>query len=182
MKDLVDLYITFSKIGVLTFGGGLSMLPMLKYEIVEKHGWATEEEILDYYAIGQCTPGIIAVNTATFIGYKRGGIRGGIVSTLGIISPSFLIIIIIATLLRTRMNHPLLQAALVGVRAVVSALMVRTVWLLCKKSIEDKIGIIIFVTTFVITYLFHISSFVIVALAGLAGLLLSNKSKRTKNH
>ena len=182
MKDLLDLYITFSKIGVLTFGGGLSMLPMLKYEIVEKHGWATEEELLDYYAIGQCTPGIIAVNTATFIGYKRAGIRGGIVSTLGIVSPSFLIIIIIATLLRTRMNHPLLQAALVGVRAVVSALMVRTVLLLCRKSIEDQIGIVIFIITFVFTYLFDISSVVIVVLAGIAGLVLSNRTKRPKGH
>lgn len=178
MKELMDLYITFSKIGVLTFGGGLSMFPMLKYEIVEKHGWATEEELLDYYAIGQCTPGIIAVNTATFIGYKRAGILGGIVSTLGMVSPSFIIIIIIATALRTIMDHPMLQAALVGVRAVVCALMIQTVILLCKKSIEDGIGVIIFIVVFVLAYLFNISSVILVILAGSIGLLISKKGRK----
>ena len=87
IKTLFDLFITFARIGVLTFGGGLTMLPLLKYEIVEKKGWATEDELIDYYAIGQCTPGIIAVNTATFIGYKKGKIIGGIIATLGMIFP-----------------------------------------------------------------------------------------------
>ena len=98
MKELLDLYIAFFRIGGLTFGGGLAMLPMLKYELIEKRNWVTEEEILDYFAIGQCTPGIIAVNTATFVGHKKRGLAGAIFSTLGMISPSVIIITLIALL------------------------------------------------------------------------------------
>lgn len=79
MKEYLKLFFTFAKIGCFTFGGGYAMLPLLQREIVEKNSWAEEEELMDYFAIGQCTPGIIAVNTATFIGYKRKGIIGGII-------------------------------------------------------------------------------------------------------
>ena len=92
MKELFDLFFTFARIGGLTFGGGYAMLPMLQREVVEKRNWATEEEIMDYYAIGQCTPGIIAVNTATFVGYKTKGLLGGILATLGVVFPSLVII------------------------------------------------------------------------------------------
>ena len=88
MKDLLELYLTFFKIGAFTFGGGYSMMPMIQKEIVEKHKWATDEEVLNYYAVGQCTPGVIAVNTSTFIGYKRRGVLGGFVATAGMITPS----------------------------------------------------------------------------------------------
>ena len=100
MKELFDLFWTFCKIGALTFGGGYAMLPLIQREIVENKKWSTEKEILDYYAVGQCTPGVIAVNTATFIGYKLKGIIGGIVATLGVIFPSIVIILIIATFLQ----------------------------------------------------------------------------------
>ena len=100
MKTLIDLFFTFCRIGGLTFGGGYAMLPMIQKEIVEEKKWATEEEVLDYYAVGQCTPGIIAVNTATFIGYKVQGIIGAIVATLGVVFPSLIIITIIAALLK----------------------------------------------------------------------------------
>ena len=88
MKELWTLFWTFAKMGVMTFGGGMAMLPILQREVVENKHWATEEELTDYYAIGQCTPGIIAVNTATFIGQKYKGIAGGIVATLGVVFPS----------------------------------------------------------------------------------------------
>ena len=99
MKKLWDMFLTFARIGGLTFGGGYAMLPMLQREVVEKQGWATEEELADYYAIGQCTPGIIAVNTATFVGYRQAGIIGGIFATLGVIFPSVVIITVIAAFL-----------------------------------------------------------------------------------
>lgn len=105
MKELISLYWAFFRIGGLTFGGGLTMLPMLKYELVEKNGWVTEEELIDCYAIGQCTPGIIAVNTATFVGYKKRGVIGGIISTLGMISPSIVIITLIALCLEQFMDN-----------------------------------------------------------------------------
>ena len=96
MKELLDLFLTFARIGGLTFGGGYAMLPMLQKEVVEQRGWVTEDELMDYYAIGQCTPGIIAVNTATFVGQRRRGVIGGIVATLGVVFPSLIIITIIA--------------------------------------------------------------------------------------
>ena len=96
LRELLDLFLTFVRIGGLTFGGGYAMLPMLQREVVENKGWATEEELADYYAIGQCTPGVIAVNTATFIGNKRHGILGGIAATAGVIFPSLVIITLLA--------------------------------------------------------------------------------------
>ena len=95
MKELLKMFLAFAKIGAVTFGGGYAMLPILQRDIVNKHGWATDDELMDYFAIGQCTPGIIAVNTATFIGYKNKGILGGIFATLGVVSPSVLILSII---------------------------------------------------------------------------------------
>ena len=92
MKELLVLFLTFAKVGVMTFGGGYAMLPILQREVVENKGWATDEELTDYFAIGQCTPGVIAVNTATFIGQKQRGIAGGIVATLGVVFPSLVII------------------------------------------------------------------------------------------
>ena len=101
MKEHLKLYWAFLKIGGLTFGGGLTMLPMLKYELVEKRNWITEEKLLDCYAIGQCTPGIIAVNTATFVGYLRKGVAGGISATMGMVTPSVLIITLVALFMET---------------------------------------------------------------------------------
>ena len=99
MNLYADLFVTFARMGVMTFGGGYAMLPILQREVVQKKKWATDEEIMDYFAIGQCTPGIIAVNTATFIGYKERGIGGGIIATLGLVTPSVIVIIIIARFL-----------------------------------------------------------------------------------
>ena len=96
MKDLLDLFLLFAKIGSTTFGGGYAMLPIIQKELVEKRGWATDEELMDYMAIGQCTPGLIAINTATFIGEKRKGIIGGVVATLGFTAPALVVIVIVA--------------------------------------------------------------------------------------
>ena len=104
MKKLLTLFLTFAKVGVMTFGGGYAMLPILQREVVEKKGWATEEELADYFAIGQCTPGVIAVNTATFVGQKLAGVAGGIVATLGVVFPSLVIISILAGLI-TNFSH-----------------------------------------------------------------------------
>ena len=101
---MLDLFLTFAKVGVMTFGGGMAMLPILQREVVEAKHWATEEELVDYYAIGQCTPGIIAVNTATFIGQKKGGVLGGILATLGVVFPSLVIISVLAGLI-TNFSH-----------------------------------------------------------------------------
>ena len=144
IKDLLELYWSFFKIGGLTFGGGLTMLPMLERELVEKKGWTTSEELLDVYAIGQCTPGIIAVNTATFIGYKKGKVLGSIFATLGMISPSIIIILILANFLKVLAGNAYYQHAMLGVRAVVCGLLANTVITLGKKSLKKVHAWLIF--------------------------------------
>ena len=124
MKELFDLFWTFAKIGSITFGGGYAMLPIIQREIVEKKKWATEEEVMDYYAVGQCTPGVIAVNTATFIGYKLRGIFGGIFATLGVVFPSLVIIMVIAAFLKNFAEFEIVKHAFGGIRVAVVALII----------------------------------------------------------
>ena len=123
MKVLVQLYWAWFKMGLFTFGGGYAMLPMIQQEVIEKYKWATEDEIMEYYAIGQCTPGIIAVNTATFVGYYQKGVLGAIAATLGVISPSFIIIGIIASLISNFAEIEVVQHALKGINVAVCVLM-----------------------------------------------------------
>ena len=137
MTILTDLFITFAKIGVMTFGGGYAMLPILQREIVENKGWATEDQLADYYAVGQCTPGIIAVNTATFVGSSRAGIAGGIVATLGMVSGPVVIILLIASLLSGFMEMSVIAHAFGGVRACVTALILISVIKLFKGAVKD---------------------------------------------
>ena len=171
MKELFDLFWTFCKIGALTFGGGYAMLPLIQREIVENKKWSTEKEILDYYAVGQCTPGVIAVNTATFIGFKLRGIVGGLVATLGVIFPSIIIILIIASLLQSFSSLAIVQSAFAGIRVAVVALIITTVIKLIKSSVKDYLGIIITVVTFVLSAFIGISPVYIVIAAGLIGFI-----------
>lgn len=171
MKELFDLFWTFCKIGALTFGGGYAMLPLIQREIVENKKWSTEKEILDYYAVGQCTPGVIAVNTATFIGYKLRGIIGGIVATLGVIFPSIVIILIIATFLQNFADLAIVQSAFAGIRVAVVALIITTVVKLIKSSIKDYLGVIIAIIAFVISAFIGLSPVYVVIAAELTGFI-----------
>lgn len=171
MKELFDLFCTFCKIGALTFGGGYAMLPLIQREIVENKKWSTEKEILDYYAVGQCTPGVIAVNTATFIGYKLRGIIGGIVATLGVIFPSIVIILIIATFLQNFADLAIVQSAFAGIRVAVVALIITTVVKLIKSSIKDYLGVIIAIIAFVISAFIGLSPVYVVIAAALTGFI-----------
>ena len=171
MKELFDLFWTFCKIGALTFGGGYAMRPLIQREIVENKKWSTEKEILDYYAVGQCTPGVIAVNTATFIGYKLRGIIGGIVATLGVIFPSIVIILIIATFLQNFADLAIVQSAFAGIRVAVVALIITTVVKLIKSSIKDYLGVIIAIIAFVISAFIGLSPVYVVIAAALTGFI-----------
>ena len=137
MKPYVSLFFTFAKIGVCTFGGGYAMLPILQRELVDNQGWATEEELADYYAVGQCTPGVIAVNTATFVGYNRMGWLGGTVATLGVVFPCLVIIMAIAAFLSNFMHLDVVVHAFNGVRAGVVALILSSVLKLLNTSLVD---------------------------------------------
>ena len=171
MKELFDLFWTFCRIGALTFGGGYAMLPLIQKEIVANKKWSTEKEILDYYAVGQCTPGVIAVNTATFIGFKLRGVIGGIVATLGVIFPSIVIILIIASFLQNFANLAIVQSAFAGIRVAVVALIITTVVKLLKSSVKDYLGVIIALATFIISAFFGLSPVYIVIAAGLIGFI-----------
>jgi len=179
--ELLKLFFTFAKIGAITFGGGLAMLPILQREIVGKNNWATEEELLDYYAIGQCTPGIIAVNTATFIGYKKNGIPGGIAATLGVIFPSIVIITIIAAFISNFLEYEAVKYAFNGIRVCVCVLIFDAVLKLWKKSIVDIPSAIIFLAAFLITFFTSFPIIGIVILAGAAGLCTKIIKRRIKN-
>lgn len=171
MKELIDLYVSFFKVGILTFGGGMAMLPMLTSELVEKRKWVTEEEILDYFAIGQCTPGIIAVNTATFVGYKRRKALGGFMTTLGVISPSIIIITIVAAFLGNISDNPYVQKALWGIRVAACALILEGILKIGKKGIKDVFGIIVFLLAFLAVLFFGVKSVIIVIIAIIVGIV-----------
>ena len=174
MKQCMELFLVFAKVGVMTFGGGYAMLPILQREIVEKRSWATEEELTDYYAIGQCTPGIIAVNTATFIGQKRCGAPGGIAATLGVVFPSLIIITIIAALLSSFADIPAVQHAFAGVRVCVCVLILNAVVKLLKKTVIDAPTLVIYLTVLALSVFTGLSPVIYVVLSAAAGILLKN--------
>ena len=172
MKELFKLFTTFAKLGGITFGGGIAMLPLLQREIVEKNRWADEAELLDYYAIGQCTPGIIAVNVATFIGYKRKGVIGSIVSTLGMIFFPLIIIGIIAYFISNILQYEIVRHALNGVRVVVAAIICNAVYGMLKKSVKGWLTALISVLAFALSFFLSVSPVILVILPALAGIFL----------
>lgn len=172
MGELLSLYFAFFRIGGLTFGGGLAMLPMLKHELVQKKEWVTEEEILDYYAVGQCTPGIIAVNVATFVGYKKRGVIGGIFSTLGMVSPSLLIVSVLAFFLEQFLSNQIVAHAVGGIKVVVCALMLQTVVTMVKKTVKNFLGAAVLLIAFLVSMFLPFPTVLIVVLAGIFGIIL----------
>lgn len=177
MKELMELFMVFARIGAFTFGGGYAMLPLIEKEIVEKRKWASRDEILDYFAIGQCTPGIIAVNTATFIGYKRKGIIGSLFSTFGIVTPSFIIILIIASFIKHFQDYAIVQHAFGGIRIAVAALIVHTIIKLWKQSIKDWSAIVLFIISFLAVTFFNLSPVIMIILGGIAGAYKNTRKK-----
>lgn len=178
LREYIDLIVTFFKIGIMTFGGGYAMLPMIQREVVEKRQWATEEEILNYYAIGQCTPGVIAVNTATFIGNSRKGALGGFLATFGVVLPSLIIISVIAAALNTFSEIEAVQHALAGIRVAVVVLVGFSVWKLLKSGVKGTFGWWIFLLTFLVSAIFDLSPVAIVVVSAVAGLISGRRAER----
>ncbi len=179
LQIIWQLMYTFFKLGLFTFGGGYAMLPLLQREVVESKGWATEEELLDYYAIGQSTPGIIAVNTASFVGYFQGGILGAILATIGLVLPSIIIILLIASLLNHFTDLVVLQHAFGGIRVAVSALVSFSVYRLAKTGVVDTFTFIWCIMTFVAIAFFKISPlWVVLASFFMGNIVLKIKGAR----
>lgn len=147
------------------------MLSLIQREVVENKKWATDEEVLDYYAVAQCTPGVIAVNTATFIGYKQKGIKGAVVATFGVVLPSVIIISIIAAVLQNFMQYTTVQHIFGGIRVAVAVLIINAVITMGKKAIADKLCALLAVLSFLTSVIFpSVSPVFIVLAAALVGI------------
>lgn len=180
MRLLIDLFVSFFKIGLFTFGGGYAMLPILQREVVDHHHWVTEEDVLDIYAIAQCTPGVIAVNTATFVGTKLKGVVGGAAATIAVVTPSIIIITIISSILRSFASIEIVQHALAGIRAAVAALVVVSVSKLYKKGVKGALGNGIFAASLLLVALLDLSPVWIVAGVLVLSVILAGKEKTSK--
>ncbi len=181
MKKNLELFTSFFKIGILTFGGGLAMLPMLTREVVERRKWANNEELLNYYAIGQCTPGVIAVNTATFVGYDQNGPIGAAFATFGVVSPSLIIITVIAALLTAYMEQPVVAHALAGIRIAVCALLLHTIVKLVKSGIKDTFGAVMALLCLNLALFSPVPTIAIVVAAAVAGIFYQMALKNRRN-
>ena len=180
MRILWELFASFARIGALTFGGGYAMIPLLEREIVDRHHWATEEELMDYYAVGQCTPGVIAVNVATFVGYKIAGPVGGVFATLGVVTPSLLIILLIASVLQNFADVPAVKSAFAGIRVCVCVLIFNAVLKLWKNAVKDKAALVLFLLVFLLSLFTDLSPVVFVVVCAAAGILLTRWGVRGK--
>ncbi|MBQ9833258.1 MAG: chromate transporter [Clostridia bacterium] len=181
--SLLNLYLAFARIGLFTFGGGYAMLPMLERECVDRYGWTTRDELLNYFAIGQCTPGVIAVNTATFIGMTERGLLGAAMTTLGVVTPSLVIISIIATLLSNFAHIAAVQHAFAGIRVAIGVLIINAVIKLIKqnkKNMLNAISIAICVLSFLTVVFFDLSPVFVVIAAAVVGLAFGKKEEDNK--
>lgn len=168
-----QLFISWFKISITTFGGGYSMLPMIEREIIKERGWVSNEEVLECYSIGQITPGIISVNAATLVGYKVKGTFGALCSTLGIVAPSVMLVSILSSIILQFYNDPIVLHALAGIQIGVCVLLVGSVYKMACASIKDYFSLIIFVMTFLVAFLTDISVIYIVIAILVAGLVFS---------
>jgi chromate transporter len=172
-RQFLELYLAFVKIGTFTFGGGLAMMPIMQRELIEKRGWLTDEELIDYFAIGQSTPGIIAVNVATFVGYKRLGVLGGIIGTLGVVTPSWVIIMILAGAISSVDKYPVAQKALKGINVAVAALLTSVIVKFSKKTIKSVWNAVLMLTAFALIYFFKVQSVWIIIASLVIGCLIT---------
>ena len=172
MKELFELFLAFARIGGLTFGGGYAMLPMLQREVVENKGWAAEAELMDYYAVGQCIPGVIAVNTAVFVGSKVKGLIGAIAASLGVVAPSLVIIVAIAAFIQSFSELEIVQNAFAGIRVAVCVLIFTAVVKLFKKAIIDKFTFALFAVVFLRSIFVDVSPIIFVVAAAVLGIIV----------
>ena len=173
LKSLWDLFSVFFKIGLCTFGGGIAMLPLLERELSEKRGWTTSNELLDYFALGQATPGIIAVNVATFVGYKRAGIAGGVIATLGMVFPSVVIITVIAKFISNFSEIVWVQKALRGINVAVAAILTMAVYNFSKKAVKSVFGFILLLIAFALIFFFNVNTVWVIFGSALLGVVLA---------
>ncbi|MCH5289468.1 MAG: chromate transporter [Treponema sp.] len=172
-RSLGELFLTFFKIGLCTFGGGIAMLPVLEKELAQKRGWTTSGELLDYFAIGQSTPGIIAVNVATFVGYKRAGVVGGCVATFGMVCPSLIIITVIAKCVANFSEFAWVQRALRGINVAVAAILTSAVCTFSRKSVKSAFGFFLLLVSFVLIFFLRVNTIWVIFGSAVLGVVLA---------
>ena len=185
MKELLELYFAFLKIGAVNFGGGYAMLPLLERDLVQDRGWTTTQDLTDYFAIGQCTPGLSALNVSTFIGSRRKGIPGAIAATTGFVTIPIVIILIIATFLQGFADYPVVQNAFAGIRVCVCVLIIQAVLLLWSKSVVDKTTLALYIGVFLMTALsgvlpLAVPAAVLVIISGMLGVIIGGFRDKNK--
>ena len=178
MREYLELFGAFIVIGVTTFGGGYAIVPVLDRELIKKRGWITMDEVLDFYTIAQITPGIILVNMATFVGYKRKGIFGGVLATIGIVLPGISLMLLISLFVRNFAEYPVVQHAFAGIRIAVCALILDTIIRLLKGHLKNYKSVAICVIAFSLSAVFSISPVYVILGAGIAGFLLYSPGRK----
>jgi chromate transporter len=172
VSECLEILRAFIVIGATTFGGGYAMMPVLERELIQKRGWISADEVMDYFTIAQITPGIIAVNVATFVGCKRRGAAGGVIATLGLILPGVCLMILIALSIKRFAEYPVVRHAFTGIRVAVCALILDTALKLFKGVFKNGKSILIFIVAFALSAVWSLSPVYIILGAGLAGFLL----------
>ena len=183
MNELLELYITFVQIGCVNFGGGYAMLPLLERELVDKRHWTTMDDLRDYFSIGQCTPGIIALNVSTFIGEKKAGVAGALCATAGFLTGPIIIILVIASFLSNFADLPVVQHAFAGIRVCVCVLILQAVMRLWKKSVVDAFALILYLVIFSLNAFssvlpVKVPAAVLVICAGVIGVMMSMRNRK----
>mgnify|MGYP001514159158 FL=1 len=177
MSECGKIFVSFFKIGLFTFGGGYAMMPLFRRELIERRGYISENELIDYYSVGQCLPGVIAINVATFTGYKVQGVSGAIAATLAVNLPSLVIIMALAGILNTLSENQIVSHAFAGIRIGVIALILSEVVLLFRKAVATQFQAVIFVAVLALLFWLHLSAVAVVLLAAGAGILKYRRSK-----
>ena len=178
LKTLWQVFASFFKIGAFTFGGGYAMIPLIQNEAVEKRGWVTDDDILAVIAIAESTPGPIAINSATFVGYRAAGVLGSMCATLGVVLPSFVIILAISFVLKQFQDIRAVQYAFQGIRAGVLALLCKSLWTMYKKSPKGWAAYIVMAGAFILTAIFDFNVIFVIIGCGVFGLVTSTYLKK----
>ena len=178
MKKILALFWTFFKIGGFTFGGGHAMIPLIQKETVENKKWITDDDILEIIAIAESTPGPVAINSATFVGYRTAGFWGAVAATMGVVLPSFIIILIIAYLLGSFMEIRAVQYAFAGINAGVLALLFKALWNMYKKSPKGWVSYVVMGGSFLLTAVLKVNLFIVIIGCALFGLVTAMLAER----
>lgn len=178
MKQLFDIFLTFFKLSPITFGGGYAMIPVIQQEIVEKKRWLEEEEVADLFALSGSIPGAIAINTATFIGYRIAGIPGAVFATIGVMVPTFFIVVVLSIFYGFFHDHPKVEAAFEGIRSAVVALIVFAAYKIRKSAVVDKTTFAVAAAALILLLFLHMHPVFVIALGAAAGVLLISVKDR----